>query len=206
METQKGRLFDTKMKIVGLTGGIGSGKSAVLAVFSSLGIPCFQSDIRAKKLMQEDPELIRKIKSLFGDDIYLGEKLDRNKLSDLVFDDKAKLNSLMDIVHPRVKRDFEFFLTKQNAEYVIKEAAILFETGGEKDCDVTLLVTAPKKLRIQRVIKRDNINSEQIKSRMSHQWTDEKKLPLADYVINNIDWDKTLKRIEEIHKKLIDFK
>ena len=156
--------------------------------------------------MQEDPELIRKIKSLFGDDIYLGEKLDRNKLADLVFDDKAKLNSLIEIVHPRVKSDFEFFLTKQNAEYVIKEAAILFETGGEKDCDVTLLVTAPKKLRIQRVIKRDNINSEQIKSRMSHQWTDEKKLPLADYVINNIDWDKTLKSIEEIHKKLIDFK
>lgn len=206
METQKGGLFDTKMKIVGLTGGIGSGKSAVLAVFTSLGIPCYESDTRAKKLMQEDPELIRKIKTLFGDDIYPREILDRSKLADLVFADKSKLNSLNTIVHPRVKKDFQFFLTQQNAAYVIKEAAILFETGGAKDCDATILVTAPEKLRVQRVMKRDKINVEQIKSRMSHQWTDEKKIPLADYVINNIDWDKTLKKIEEIHKKLIDFK
>ena len=181
------------------------GKSAILEVFSSLGVPCYQSDLRAKELMQEDPALIRQIKALFGDDIYLGKKLDRSKLADLVFDDKRMLKSLNALVHPRVKKDFKFFLTHQNAEYVIKEAAILFETGGAKDCDVTILVTAHEKLRVQRVMKRDNINEEHIKSRMSHQWSDEKKIPLADYVINNIDWDKTLKKIEEIHKKLTEF-
>ena len=112
-----------------------------------------------------------------------------------------KLKSLNALVHPLVNKDFQFFLNQQNTAYVIKEAAILFETGVAKDCDETILVTAPEKLRIQRVMKRDKLNAEHIKSRMSHQWSDEKKIPLANYVINNIDWDKTFKKIEEIHKR-----
>ena len=194
------------MKIVGLTGGIGSGKSVILEVFSSYGVPCYQADNRAKELMQKSPELIRQIKLLFGDDIYQDKKLNRSKLADIVFGDKKKLKSLNALVHPLVNKDFQFFLNQQNTAYVIKEAAILFETGVAKDCDETILVTAPEKLRIQRVMKRDKINAEHIKSRMNHQWSDEKKIPLANYVINNIDWDKTLKKIEEIHKKIIDFK
>ena len=194
------------MKIVGLTGGIGSGKSVILKVFSSYGVPCYKSDNRAKELMQKSPELIRQIKVLFGEDIYQDKKLNRSKLADIVFDDKKKLKSLNALVHPLVNKDFQFFLNQQNTAYVIKEAAILFETGFAKDCDETILVTAPEKLRIQRVMKRDKINAEHIKSRMSHQWSDEKKIPLANYVINNIDWDKTFKKIEEIHKKIIDFK
>ena len=194
------------MKIVGLTGGIGSGKSVILEVFSSYGVPCYQADNRAKELMQKSPELIRQIKVLFGEDIYQDKKLNRSKLADIVFGDKKKLKSLNALVHPLVNKDFQFFLNQQNTAYVIKEAAILFETGGAKDCDETILVTAPEKLRIQRVMKRDKINAEHIKSRMSHQWSDEKKIPLANYVINNIDWDKTFKKIEEIHKKIIDFK
>ena len=194
------------MRIVGLTGGIGSGKSAVLEVFSSLGVPCYESDIRAKKLMHEDPELINQIKTLFGDDIYKGEKLDRTSLADLVFSDNIKLSDLNSIVHPRVKRDFQLFVNQQNASYVIKEAAILFEMNGAEDCDATILVTAPEKLRIERVMKRQKTKVEHIKSRISHQWTDEKKIHLADYVINNIDWAKTLKKIEEIHQKLVGFK
>ena len=194
------------MKIVGLTGGIGSGKSAVLSVFSSLGVPCYQSDSSAKKLMQQDPELINQIKALFGDDLYEGEKLNRGKLAEVVFADKSKLESLNAIVHPRVKDDFQLFLSQQNADYVIKEAAILFETGGAEDCDVTILVTAPEDLRIERVMKREKSKVEHIKSRMRHQWSNEKKIPMADYVINNIDWDKTLKKVEEIHQKLVRIK
>ena len=194
------------MKIVGLTGGIGSGKSAVLSVFSSLGVPCYQSDSSAKKLMQQDPELINQIKALFRDDLYEGEKLNRGKLAEVVFADKSKLESLNAIVHPRVKEDFHLFLSQQNADYVIKEAAILFETEGAEDCDVTILVTAPEDLRIERVMKREKSKVEHIKSRMRHQWSDEKKIPMADYVINNIDWDKTLKKVEEIHQKLVRIK
>lgn len=194
------------MKIVGLTGGIGSGKSAVLSIFSSQGVPCYQSDSSAKKLMHQDPELINQIKALFGDDLYEGEKLNRGKLAEVVFADKSKLESLNAIVHPRVKEDFQLFLSQQNADYVIKEAAILFETGGAEDCDVTILVTAPEDLRIERVMKREKSKLEHIKSRMRHQWSDEKKIPMADYVINNIDWDKTLKKVEEIHQKLVRIK
>ena len=194
------------MKIVGLTGGIGSGKSAVLSVFWSLGVPCYKSDSSAKKLMQQDPELINQIKALFGDEIYEDEKLNRGKLAEVVFDDKSKLESLNAIVHPRVKEDFQLFLSQQNADYVIKEAAILFETGGAEDCDVTILVTAPEDIKIERVMKREKSKVEHIKSRMRHQWSDEKKTPMADYVINNIDWDKTLKKVEEIHQKLVCIK
>ena len=194
------------MKIVGLTGGIGSGKSAVLSVFSSLGVPCYQSDSSAKKLMHQDPELINQIKALFGDDLYEGEKLNRGKLAEVVFDDKSKLESLNAIVHPRVKQDFQLFLSQQNAYYVIKEAAILFETGEAEHCDVTILVTAPEDIKIERVMKREKSKEEDIKSRMLHQWSDEKKTPMADYVINNIDWDKTLKKVEEIHQKIVHIK
>lgn len=191
------------MKIIGLTGGIGSGKSVVLSVFSSFGVPCYESDNRAKKLMHEDLELIYQIKALFGDEIYENDKLNRSKLADLVFADKSKLERLNALVHPRVKKDFQSFVDQQDAVYVIKETAILFETGAAKDCDATILVTAPEKLRTERVMKREKTNAAHIKSRMNNQWSDEKKIQLADYVINNIDWDKTLKKIDEIHQKLL---
>ncbi|RPG65441.1 MAG: dephospho-CoA kinase [Flavobacteriaceae bacterium TMED42] len=191
------------MKIIGLTGGIGSGKSVVLSVFSSFGVPCYESDNRAKKLMHEDLELIHQIKALFGDEIYENDKLNRSKLADLVFADKSKLERLNALVHPRVKKDFQSFVDQQDAVYVIKETAILFETGAAKDCDATILVTAPEKLRTERVMKREKTNAAHIKSRMNNQWSDEKKIQLADYVINNIDWDKTLKKIDEIHQKLL---
>ena len=191
------------MKIVGLTGGIGSGKSSVMSVFSSFGVPCYDSDRRAKKLMQQDPELISQIKALFGYDIFKGKKLNRSKLAEIVFNDKSKLESLNSIVHPKVKEDFQLFFNQQKANYVIKEIAILFETGGEMDCDATILVTAPNELRTERVIKRGETNLENIRLRMLHQWTDEKKIPKADYVINNINWEKTLKKVQEIHHKLL---
>ena len=191
------------MKIIGLTGGIGSGKSKILSVFSTYGIPCYESDRRAKWLMQRDAELKSKIKSFFGDQIYENDQFNQTKLAKLVFANKGKLEALNSLVHPRVKMDFKSFVSQQNTPYIIKEAAILFETGGEKDCDATILVTAPEKLRLQRVLNREKISSIDIKARINNQWSDSRKIPLADYVINNIDWDKTLKKIDEIHQKLL---
>ena len=189
------------MKIIVLL-GIGSGKSLISSVFSSYGIPCYESDIAPKNSCRR-MELKSQIKALFGDDIYEGDQLNRRKLADLVFADKSKLESLNAIVHPRVKKDFQSFVNQYDTSYVIKEAAILFETDGAKDCDAIILVTAPEKLRVERVDEKRKTNVEDIKSRINHQWSDEKKIPLADYVINNIDWDKTLKNIDEIHKKLL---
>ena len=191
------------MRIIGLTGGIGSGKSKILSVFSTYGIPCYESDRRAKWLMQKDAELKSQIKSFFGDQIYENDQFNQRKLAKLVFANKGKLEALNSLVHPRVKMDFKSFVSQQDTPYIIKEAAILFETGGEKDCDATILVTAPEKLRLQRVLNREKISSMDIKARINNQWSDSRKIPLADYIINNIDWDKTLKKIDEIHQKLL---
>ena len=191
------------MKIIGLTGGIGSGKSKIMSVFSTYGIPCYESDRRAKWLMQMDAELKSQIKSFFGDQIYENDQFNQRKLAKLVFADKGKLEALNSLVHPRVKMDFKSFVSQQNTPYIIKEAAILFETGGEKDCDATILVTAPEKLRLQRVLNREKISSMDLKARINNQWSDSRKILLADYIINNIDWDKTLKKIDEIHQKLL---
>ena len=153
------------MKTIGLTGGIGSGKSVILKVFASLGVPCYQSDTRAKKLMQEDEELVGNIKEMFGDDIYNGQELNRSQLAELVFSDKKKLEGLNALVHPAVKKDFNFFFKQQKAPYIIKEAAILFETGIYKNCDLVILICAPKEDRIVRVMHRDGLNrSEVLKS------------------------------------------
>ena len=191
------------MKIIGLTGGIGSGKSKILSVFSTYGIPCYESDRRAKWLMQKDAELKSQIKSFFGDQIYENDQFNQRKLAKLVFANKGKLEALNSLVHPRVKMDFKSFVSQQDTPYIIKEAAILFETGGEKDCDATILVTAPEKLRLQRVLNREKISSMDLKARINNQWSDSRKIPLADYIINNIDWDKTLKKIDDIHQKLL---
>ena len=191
------------MKIIGLTGGIGSGKSKILSVFSTYGIPCYESDRRAKWLMQMDAELKSQIKSFFGDQIYENDQFNQRKLAKLVFADKGKLEALNSLVHPRVKMDFKSFVSQLDTPYIIKEAAILFETGGEKDCDATILVTAPEKLRLQRVLNREKISSMDLKARINNQWSDSRKILLADYIINNIDWDKTLKKIDEIHQKLL---
>ena len=191
------------MKIIGLTGGIGSGKSKIMSVFSTYGIPCYESDRRAKWLMQMDAELKSQIKSFFGDQIYENDQFNQRKLAKLVFANKGKLEALNSLVHPRVKMDFKSFVSQQDTPYIIKETAILFETGGEKDCDATILVTAPEKLRLQRVLNREKISSMDLKARINNQWSDSRKILLADYIINNIDWDKTLKKIDEIHQKLL---
>jgi len=176
-----------KPKIIGLTGGIGSGKTTVAKIFESLGVPIYISDVEAKKLMETE-EIIFQIEQIFGSSIVVNQKIDRAALAKIVFESQEMLKKLNEIVHPAVASHFEKWVKNhENHRFVIKEAAILFETGGHKFCDKTILVTAPKEVRIARVMKRDQTDKEQILKRMQHQWDDDKKASLADFIINNTD-------------------
>jgi dephospho-CoA kinase len=186
-------------KIIGLTGGIGSGKTRVVKVFSDLGVPCYIADNAAKELMAKEASLIKQIKDLFGAKAYNTQGLNRAYIGAIVFSDLQKLQALNAIVHPAVAKDFLLWLALQKAPYVIKEVAILFETGGYKAVDQTLLITAPKEVRLQRAMQRDQVAKEVILSRMNHQWEDEQRIPLADHIINNDIWEETLKEIKRLH-------
>jgi len=186
-------------KIIGLTGGIGSGKTRVVKVFSDLGVPCYIADNAAKELMTKEASLIKQIKDLFGAKAYNTQGLNRAYIGAIVFSDLQKLQALNAIVHPAVAKDFLLWLALQKAPYVIKEVAILFETGGYKAVDQTLLITAPKEVRLQRAMQRDQVAKEVILSRMNHQWEDEQRIPLADHIINNDIWEETLKEIKRLH-------
>ncbi|MFH7005495.1 dephospho-CoA kinase [Flavobacterium bizetiae] len=172
-------------KVIGLTGGIGSGKTTIANYFASMGIPVYIADDEAKKVMQSE-NIVQQIKTTFGDSIFENEILNRAKLAEIVFNNADKLAQLNAIVHPAVKSDFELWLQEnKNHDYVIYEAAILFESGRYKECDVIITVTAPEEIRIERVVKRDNTTREQVLSRMKMQWNDEKRISLSNFVINN---------------------
>lgn len=190
-------------KVIGLTGGIGSGKSRVAEVFLSLGVPCYIADKAAKRLMVEDSKLKQAIIELFGEAAYSNHTLNRKHIGEIVFHDTSKLAALNAIVHPAVGKDFEQWLSLQNASYVIKEVAILFETGGHNFVDKSVLVTAPKALRIARVMERDNCSEAEVLARMANQWEDEKRIPLADYVLENIEWSTTQKTIQSLHQTFL---
>ncbi len=192
--------------IVGLTGGIGSGKSKIVASFIELGVPCYIADDRAKQLMTTDLTIKNKIINTFGSESYVNDVLNRSYIANIVFKDSSKLSILNAITHPAVKKDFQQWLISQNSAYVIKEAAIIFESGQAAYYDKIILVTAPKKTRLERVKVRDNSSEKEIEDRMSKQWTDEKKIPLADYHIENIHWENTLNQIKAIHKELCSHK
>ncbi len=189
-------------KIIGLTGGIGSGKSTVAKYFKSLGIPIYIADQEAKKI-SETPEVLQSIKNIFGKEIFDKNKLNREKLSKIVFNDPEKLKQLNSIIHPKVKMHFDnWVLEHKNAPYLIKETAILFESGSYKDCDFVITVTAPLETRIQRVIKRDNSTREIVLNRIANQWTDAERIEKSKYVIENIDLDNTITQIQNIFKIL----
>lgn len=185
-------------KIIGLTGGIGSGKSTVAKHFEKLGIPVYIADLEAKKIL-DTTIVIDKIIDAFGEEILETEKIDRKKLAEIVFQQPEKLQILNSIIHPEVAKHFRNWVN-ENKKYdlVIKEAAILFESGSYKDCDKIILVTAPKETRIQRVIERDNISRAAIENRMANQWSEEKKEKLSDFIIINEDLAEALKSAENI--------
>lgn len=188
---------------IGITGGIGSGKSTICKVFKTLGVPVFEADAEAKRLMDSSIEIKTGLIDLFGRGIYKQNgTLDRKKLADIIFNDNLKLEKVNALVHPVVRKQFETWTQKQNAAYVINEAAIMFETGLYKTMDYTILVSAPKEERVRRVMKRDKISLQEVNERMNKQWTDEQKRPLAnmEFVTN----DKTLliPQIIKIDKQL----
>ncbi|SMC88535.1 dephospho-CoA kinase [Moheibacter sediminis] len=192
------------MKIVGLTGGIGSGKSTIAKWFSETGIPVYNSDNEAKKLMNESSEIRRKLIDLFGEDAYLNEELNRKFISSKVFENKDLLEQLNQIVHPEVFKDFKNWIQSQNAPFIVKEAAILFESGSYNDCDYIISVIANEETRIQRVMERDGVSSEQVLSRIQNQWTDELRIVNSDFIIKNNDGLEELKEeFEEVYNKLL---
>ncbi|NPA37244.1 MAG: dephospho-CoA kinase [Chlorobi bacterium] len=188
---------------VGVTGGIGSGKTTVCRIFEVLGIPVYYADVRAKQLYREDKEVMQAVKKLFGDDIYRNGKLDRAEVAKRVFNNKELLQRLNAIVHPAVEKDFNSWSVQfRDVPFVVKEAAILFENGGYKKLDFNILVTAPEELRIKRVTKRDGISEEQVKDRIKNQWPDDKKIPLADYVIKCDEKHLVIPQVMEIVEKV----
>ncbi|MBC8769468.1 dephospho-CoA kinase [Arenibacter sp. BSSL-BM3] len=191
------------MMIVGLTGGIGSGKSTVGRMFQKLGVPIYNSDIEAKKLMSSSKEIKKNIEALLGKQSYLDGELNREYIAKAVFKDKKLLQDLNNIVHPAVRRHFISWSKQQDAPYVIQEAAIIFENGNNDFYDKIVLVTAPPDIRIQRVVDRDGVDAPKVKERINHQWPDSQKERLSDFVIENISLENTEREVAEIHHKLL---
>lgn len=187
---------------VGITGNIGSGKTTVCKIFEVLGIPVFYADDAAKDVMVTDAELIAGIKQAFGNEAYFDDQaLNRKHIAGIVFNDKEQLAKLNSLVHPAVFRAFDqWVLHQKNAPYVLKEAAILFESGSYKKCDRAIMVTAPLNLRIKRVTTRDGITADEVKSRNDRQFTEEKKLALADDVIINDDTQLVIPQVLKLHE------
>lgn len=188
---------------IGLTGGIGSGKSTVAKVFEILGIPVYYADTAAKKLMNTDPELRKAIQLEFGNDAYTGQELNRKKIASIVFNNPAKLEKLNQLIHPVTIRDAEEWMKKQNSPYAIKEAALLFESGANAGLDKIIGVSAPQQLRIKRVMERDGVNQEEVISRMNRQWDEERKMNQCDEVIINNEQELIIPQVLDLHRKLL---
>jgi dephospho-CoA kinase len=189
-------------KIIGLTGGIGSGKTTIANHFRNANIPIYIADNEARKIAQS-PEIIDKIKQKFGNAIFDNSILNREKLSQIVFNDPEKLKLLNAIIHPAVRKHFQsWVLNHKNVPFVIYEAAILFESGSYKNCDSIITVTAPLESRIQRVMRRDKTSREQVILRINAQWDDDQRIAKSDFVIENIDPKSTKLEVDKILKIL----
>lgn len=186
-------------KIIGLTGGIGSGKTTVAKYFASKGIPVYIADEAAKDIMN-DKEVVQEVQTIFSEHVIQENGLlDRNAIRELVFNDKSKLDQLNKIIHPKVKNNFDNWLKKnKKAKFIIKEVAILFETNGQKYCDATILVTAPIETRIMRVLERDSTSRENILQIIKNQLPEEKKIELATYIIENVNLNITYKKVDNL--------
>jgi len=189
-------------KIIGLTGGIGSGKTTIANHFMAAGIPVYIADDEARKIMQSSA-IIDEIKKTFGSTIFENNVLNREKLSEIVFNNPEKLKQLNAIIHPAVKNHFgNWILNHKNSPFIIYEAAILFESGSYKNCDLIITVTAPIELRIQRVIQRDKTTREKVLKRINMQWNDEQRISKSDFVIENVNPDIAKSEVDKILKIL----
>jgi dephospho-CoA kinase len=190
------------MKIVGLTGGIGSGKSTVADFFSLLQIPVYKADNAAKTLMDSDLELVMAIQKLLGPESYANGQLNRPFIASKIFSNPDLLTQMNALVHPAVKNDFMAWVNAQKSPYVIREAAILFESGSYHDCDFIITVFAPENIRLSRVVKRDKTELEEVRKRMANQWPDEKKMERSQAVIYNDDHRLLIPQILELDAQL----
>ncbi len=189
-------------KIIGLTGGIGSGKTTIARLFQAEGIPVYIADEEAKKIL-DLPETIQKVVSKFGTSIIFDGKIDRKKLAELVFSKAENLKNLNAIIHPMVKVHFDEWVQQNNSfPFVIKEAAILFESGSYKYCDKIITVTASEETRMKRVVSRDNTTIEAVLDRIKNQWTDAQRIEKSDFVIENEDLEVAKMQFRNILKKL----
>ncbi len=193
---------------VGITGGIGSGKTTVCRMFESLGVPVYYADDRAKWLMRHDAELVLSLKASFGEEVYFKNgQINRAYLSQLVFNDKTKLATLNGLVHPAVFKDAEAWQmdqAKAGHAYSLKEAALLFESGSYKQLDKIIVVTAPQEIRIERVMQRDGVSAEQVLARIRNQMPQEEKEAKADFLIQNIFLKDLQAAVEEVHQQLLN--
>ncbi|MGE0090492.1 MAG: dephospho-CoA kinase [Bacteroidales bacterium] len=189
---------------VGVTGGIGSGKTLICSVFEKFGVPVFNADRVAKNIINNDREVVLKFKELFGDDIYTDNQINSKKLADIIFNNKEIIQQVNSIIHPKVREYFiEWSSQYQIKPYVIQEAAILFESNAYKQLDFTINVQASKETRLKRVMLRDNVSKEKVIERMSNQLSDEQRVKLANFTIDNENNTMILPQIIEIHNKLI---
>ena len=191
------------VRVIGLTGGIGSGKTTVAGMFENLGVPVYIADKEARALTNRSKIIRRRIIQLFGPESYKKDQLDRKYIADIVFNYPDKLQQLNAIIHPKVASHFKRWLNKQETAYVIKEAAILFENGGYLQCDKTILVVAPRDIRIQRIKDRDGSTREEIEARMDNQWPDSRKKKLADIIISNTELERTKQQVLKVHNQLL---
>ena len=190
------------MMVVGLTGGIGSGKSTIAKAFAALGIAVFNSDEQAKALIATDAQVKERIIAAFGEEAYHNGEYNRAYIAQIVFNNSEKLAILNGIVHPALAEYFKRWAKAQTSPYVLKEAAILFESGSYKDCDYIITVTAPEEVRIARVMARDHCTEAQVRARMAQQWSDAQRIALSNAVIENIDLEKAKKEVKRINNEL----
>ena len=192
------------MKRIGLTGGIGSGKSFIANILEHMGFPVYYSDLRSKELTKSNPSIKTGLISLFGEEVYSDDQLNTHLVATKIFQNEEIRQKVNELIHPIVRKDFEDWVTNQKSTLVFNEAAILFETGSYNNFDANILICAPLELKIQRVMKRENCSREEVLVRMNKQWSDEDKMKLADFVINNDECNPILTQLELVLAKLID--
>lgn len=190
------------MMKIGLTGGMGSGKSTAAKIFEALSIPVFYADDESKKILETNAKVKAKLSNRFGDALFVDDQLDRAFLAAQIFNDKEALVFVNSVMHPAVAERFLVWSAEQNAPYCLKEAAILFETGSYKELDKTILVVADKEVRVSRVMKRNSWSRHEVLARMENQWEDSQKEPLADFVIYNSEKEMLTPQILKIHENL----
>jgi dephospho-CoA kinase len=190
---------------LGITGGIGSGKTSVCRVFDVLRVPVFSADREAHEIMENDSRIVRSLNAIAGKDLYIAGSLDRTELATIIFNDNSLLEKVNLLVHPAVIDHFRKWVLVQTAPYVIMEAAILFESGASKFVDRIATVVAPVEERVERVIQRNKLSREQVMERMKNQMDDESRIKLSDYIINNSENDMIIPAILKIHEDILTF-